>query len=73
LLAGYLPFQADNLMKMYRKVFKAEFEFPQWFSTDAKQLISQLLVSDPAKRISIPEIMQNPWFQKGFVKPVPCY
>ncbi|KAE7997232.1 hypothetical protein FH972_001882 [Carpinus fangiana] len=71
LLAGYLPFQADNLMKMYRKVFKAEFEFPQWFSTDAKQLISQLLVSDPAKRISIPEIMQNPWFQKGFVKPIP--
>ncbi|XP_059457559.1 CBL-interacting serine/threonine-protein kinase 5-like [Corylus avellana] len=71
LLAGYLPFQADNLMKMYRKVFKAEFEFPQWFSTDAKQLISQLLVSDPAKRISILEIMQNPWFQKGFVKPIP--
>jgi serine/threonine protein kinase len=44
LLAGYLPFQADNLMKMYRKVFKAEFEFPQWFSADTKQLISQLLV-----------------------------
>lgn len=70
LLAGYLPFQADNLMKMYRKVFKAEFEFPPWFSTDAKCLISKLLVSDPANRISIPEIMQNPWFQKGFAKPI---
>jgi len=70
LLAGYLPFQAENLMKMYRKVFKAEFEFPPWFSTDAKRLVSELLVSDPAKRISIPEIMQNPWFQKGFAKPI---
>lgn len=70
LLAGYLPFQAENVMKMYRKVFKAEYDFPQWFSTDAKRLISELLVSDPEKRISIPEIMQNPWFQKGFSKPI---
>ena len=70
LLSGYLPFQAENVMKMYRKVFKAEYEFPPWFSTDAKQLISKLLVSDPEKRISIPEIMQNPWFQKGFSKPI---
>lgn len=70
LLAGYLPFQAENVMKMYRKVFKAEYDFPPWFSTDAKRLISKLLVSDPDKRISIPEIMQNPWFQKGFSKPI---
>ncbi|XP_030949667.1 CBL-interacting serine/threonine-protein kinase 5-like [Quercus lobata] len=70
LLAGYLPFQAENVMKMYRKVFKAEYDFPQWFSTDAKRLISELLVSDPEKRISIPGIMQNPWFQKGFSKPI---
>lgn len=70
LLAGYLPFQAENVMKMYRKVFKAEYDFPPWFSTDAKRLISELLVSDPEKRISIPEIMQNPWFQKGFSKPI---
>lgn len=70
LLAGYLPFQAENVMKMYRKVFNAEYDFPQWFSTDAKRLISELLVSDPEKRISIPEIMQNPWFQKGFSKPI---
>ncbi|KAF5466861.1 hypothetical protein F2P56_016744 [Juglans regia] len=70
LLAGYLPFRADNVMKMYRKVFKAEYEFPLWISTDAKLLITKLLVPDPAKRISIPEIMQSPWFQKGFTKPI---
>lgn len=66
LLAGFLPFQEENMMKMYRKVFKAEYEFPQWFSTDAKRLISRLLVADPEKRITIPAIMRNPWFQKDF-------
>lgn len=69
LLAGFLPFQDENLMNMYRKVFKAEFEFPPWFSTEARRLISKLLVTDPDKRITIPDIMRLPWFQKGFTRP----
>ncbi|KAK8581311.1 hypothetical protein V6N13_144342 [Hibiscus sabdariffa] len=71
LLAGYLPFQAENLMKMYRKVFKADYEFPPWVSNDARRLISKLLVPDPEKRITIPGIIANPWFRKGFTRPVP--
>ncbi|KAB2627920.1 CBL-interacting serine/threonine-protein kinase 25-like [Pyrus ussuriensis x Pyrus communis] len=68
LLAGFLPFQDENLMNMYRKVFKAEFECPPWFSTEAKRLISKMLVSDPEKRITIPAIMRTPWFRKGMKK-----
>ncbi|KAJ0075110.1 hypothetical protein Patl1_34738 [Pistacia atlantica] len=70
LLAGFLPFQDENVMKMYRKIFKAEFEFPPWISPDARKLISRILVTDPEKRITVSEIMRNPWFQKGFCKPV---
>ncbi|KAJ4958958.1 hypothetical protein NE237_026069 [Protea cynaroides] len=66
LLAGFLPFQDENIMKMYRKIFRADYEFPPWFSTETRRLISKLLVADPEKRITIPEIMQNPWFKKGF-------
>ncbi|XP_065849434.1 CBL-interacting serine/threonine-protein kinase 5-like [Euphorbia lathyris] len=69
LLAGFLPFQDENIMKMYRKVFKAEFESPPWFSTEAKRLISKLLVADPDRRITIPAIMRVPWFRKGFSRP----
>ncbi|GAB2293664.1 CBL-interacting serine/threonine-protein kinase 16 [Dionaea muscipula] len=69
LLAGFLPFRDENLMNMYRKVFKAEYEFPPWFSADAKRLISKLLVVDPERRISIPAIMRVPWFNKGFSRP----
>ncbi|KAI5660407.1 hypothetical protein M9H77_29200 [Catharanthus roseus] len=70
LLAGFLPFQDENVMKMYRKVFKAEYEFPPWFSSDAKRLISKLLVADPERRISIQAIMRVPWFLKGFTRPI---
>ncbi|KAH7523971.1 CBL-interacting serine/threonine-protein kinase 5 [Ziziphus jujuba] len=70
LLAGFLPFQDENIMKMYRKVFKAEFECPPWFSSEARRLISKLLVADPDRRITIPAIMRVSWFRKDFTRPV---
>lgn len=65
LLAGCLPFREDNLMHMYKKIFKAEYEFPPWFSGDARRLISKLLVVDPSQRITIPAIMRSPWYLRG--------
>lgn len=70
LLAGFLPFQNENVMKMYTKIFKAEFVFPPWISNEAKRLISRLLVADPEKRITIPAMMRVPWFCKGFTRPI---
>ncbi|KAF3446208.1 hypothetical protein FNV43_RR11387 [Rhamnella rubrinervis] len=70
LLAGFLPFQDENMMKMYRKVFKAEFDCPPWFSSESKRLVMKLLVADPERRITVPAIMRVPWFRKGFSMPV---
>jgi len=57
-------------MRIYRKAFRAEYEFPEWISPQAKNLISNLLVADPGKRYSIPDIMRDPWFQVGFMRPI---
>ncbi|KFK27772.1 hypothetical protein AALP_AA8G426900 [Arabis alpina] len=70
LLAGFLPFQDENLMNMYKKIFKADFDFPPWFSPESKRLISKLLVVNPDKRISIPAIMRTSWFRKNFNPPI---
>lgn len=69
LLSGFLPFRDENLMKMYRKIFKAEFECPKWFTAEAKRLTCKLLVPDPDRRITIQAIMRVPWFCKGFSRP----
>ncbi|KAH7564650.1 hypothetical protein JRO89_XS09G0001900 [Xanthoceras sorbifolium] len=71
LLSGYLPFQHENMMKMYSKIFKAEFKFPPWISIDAKKLISRVLVADPEKRITVSGIKKNSWFRKGFGRAIP--
>ncbi|CAK7336298.1 unnamed protein product [Dovyalis caffra] len=71
LLSGYLPFRNENAMKLYVKILKAEYEFPPWISKDARRLISSLLVVDPEKRITIPEIMRNTWFREGLTQSIP--
>lgn len=68
LLAGYLPFKDKNLMEMYRKITKAEFKFPQWFSSDVKKLIYRILDPNPKTRIGIAKIVQSRWFRKGYVR-----
>nr|QSH71628.1 CBL-interacting protein kinase [Hedychium coronarium] len=69
LLAGFLPFQDESLTQMYRKVLKAKYQIPPWFSGDARCLVSRLLVVNPDKRISIPSILQDPWFKKRSFRP----
>lgn len=67
LLAGFLPFQDDNIMAMYRKIYRGDFKCPPWFSSDARRLITKMLDPNPNSRISISKIMQSSWFKKAVV------
>jgi 5'-AMP-activated protein kinase catalytic alpha subunit len=66
LMAGYLPFQDANLMAMYRKIYKGEFKCPPWFPSSVVKFVSRLLDPNPRTRITIPRLMEVPWFRKGF-------
>ncbi|KAL3840642.1 hypothetical protein ACJIZ3_025233 [Penstemon smallii] len=65
LLAGYLPFQDDNVVSMYRKIYRGDFKCPPWFSPDSRKLITKMLDPNPSTRISIAKIMDSPWFKKS--------
>ncbi|XP_075496707.1 CBL-interacting serine/threonine-protein kinase 12-like [Primulina tabacum] len=66
LMAGYLPFHDKNVMSMYKKIYKGEFRCPRWFSPELIRFLTRLLDTNPETRITIPEIMDNKWFKKGF-------
>ncbi|GAB2300219.1 CBL-interacting serine/threonine-protein kinase 6 [Dionaea muscipula] len=70
LLAGFLPFQEDNLMAMYRKIYRGDFKCPPWFSNDARRLITKLLDPNPSARITIPKIIDSPWFKRPLPKEI---
>ncbi|KAG1789070.1 Pkinase-domain-containing protein [Suillus plorans] len=62
LLTGTLPFDDDDEAVMKEKVIKGKYEDPEWLSTDARDLVRNILEVDPAKRLTIPQILASPWF-----------
>ncbi|CAZ86621.1 unnamed protein product [Tuber melanosporum] len=60
LLAGYLPFDDDNIRKLLQKVMKGRFVMPVEFSIEAQDLITRMLTIDPEERISMEEIWKHP-------------
>ncbi|CAI0476025.1 unnamed protein product [Linum tenue] len=66
LMAGYLPFHDQNIMLMYKKIYKGDFRCPRWFSPELAKLLTKLLDTNPATRITITEVMENRWFKRGF-------
>lgn len=69
LMAGYLPFDEQNIVTLYKKIYKADFKCPPWFSSGARRLICRILDPNPDTRITIPEILENEWFRKGYSPP----
>ncbi|KAK8366000.1 hypothetical protein E1A91_A02G088000v1 [Gossypium mustelinum] len=66
LMAGYLPFDEPSLIGLYKKAF---FSCPSWFSSGARNFIKRILDPNPLTRITIPEILQDEWFKKGYKPP----
>jgi serine/threonine protein kinase len=68
LLCGYPPFQHEQQNKLFKQILKAEFHFhsPWWdkVSPEAKDMVSQLLVVDPTKRLTPTQAMQHPFMKK---------
>ncbi|EYU31774.1 hypothetical protein ABFS82_11G034500 [Erythranthe guttata] len=68
LLAGFLPFQDDNIVAMYRKIYRGDFKCPPWFSPESRKLITKMLDPNPGTRINIAKIMDSSWFKKSASK-----
>ncbi|XP_059459754.1 CBL-interacting serine/threonine-protein kinase 21 [Corylus avellana] len=66
-LAGYLPFDDSNLMNLYKKISRAEYTYPPWFTEGQKKLLSRIFDPNPQTRITIPDIIEDEWFQKDYV------
>jgi serine/threonine protein kinase len=64
LLAGFLPFDEPTMSALFRKIQKAEFSYPSWFSPEVKALLDKILVAQPEKRISLLEVKADPWYNK---------
>ncbi|XP_071919911.1 serine/threonine-protein kinase SAPK3-like isoform X1 [Coffea arabica] len=74
MLVGAYPFEDPddprNFRKSIARIMSAQYSIPDYVrvSADCRQLLSRIFVTNPSKRITIPEIKQHPWFLKNLPK-----
>ncbi|XP_062826151.1 MAP kinase-activated protein kinase 3 isoform X2 [Anolis carolinensis] len=81
LLCGFPPFYSNTGQAispgMKRRIRMGQYGFPnpEWseVSDEAKQLIRQLLKTDPTERMTISQFMNHPWINSMVVPPTPLH
>ncbi|KAJ1255577.1 hypothetical protein BS78_K185200 [Paspalum vaginatum] len=65
LAAGRFPFNRKDT-SLYHRIHRCDYHCPPWFSGSLMRLVRRLLCPDPARRITMQQIKETPWFKKGF-------
>jgi 5'-AMP-activated protein kinase catalytic alpha subunit len=50
MICGYLPFEDPNTAALYKKILSGDYPCPKYISIEAKDLIKNILNTDPSKR-----------------------
>ncbi len=61
LVCGALPFDGSTLQLLRSRVLSGIFRIPYFMTTDCEHLIRHMLIVDPERRLSIPQILQHRW------------
>lgn len=71
MLTGRPPFQGANQRELYENILKLRIIYPKDFPRLAKDLVSKLLKSNPADRISLSDALEHAWFKsRPEIRPV---
>ncbi|KAK0098691.1 hypothetical protein PV326_005102 [Microctonus aethiopoides] len=61
LVCGALPFDGSTLQSLRDRVLSGRFRIPYFMSTDCESLVRKMLVLEPTKRYTIPQIKRHRW------------
>jgi 5'-AMP-activated protein kinase catalytic alpha subunit len=65
MVCGYLPFEDENQEKLFIKIAKGNFSIPSYISPQCKDLLKNILNTDPTKRLTFDKIKDHVWFKMG--------
>ncbi|GAA0182693.1 non-receptor serine/threonine protein kinase [Lithospermum erythrorhizon] len=71
MLVGAYPFEDQedpkNFKKTIQRIMAVQYRIPDYvhISDDCKHVLSRIFVASPARRVTIKEIKQHPWFLKN--------
>ena len=62
LLYGVLPFYDENIKTLFKKILFANPSYYSYVSDEANDIIQKCLNKIPEKRVTLKELLENPWF-----------
>ncbi len=74
MLCGYLPFSESKEQIIYQKIIDHQYEYPNFLSKLAVDLLKNILKVDPNERLNIIQIKKHPWFHlnQAMLRPGIC-
>ncbi|CAO1621367.1 unnamed protein product [Parajaminaea phylloscopi] len=69
LVCGKVPFDDQSMPALHAKIKRGHVEYPAWLSGECKHILSRMLVTNPAQRATLPEILSHSWMTKGYDGP----
>ncbi|KAF8803991.1 Pkinase-domain-containing protein [Phlegmacium glaucopus] len=69
LVCGKVPFDDQSMPALHAKIKRGLVEYPVWLSAECKHLLSRMLVTNPAARATLQEVMSHSWMVRGFSGP----
>ena len=72
LVTGELPFKADNMPEIWRKIKEEPPELPSSLSPGLRDLIVLMLQKSPDDRPTVAALRQHEWVTKGGTDPMPA-
>ncbi|KAL9548898.1 hypothetical protein MBANPS3_005463 [Mucor bainieri] len=73
LVCGKVPFDDQNMPALHEKIKRGVVDYPSHLSTDCKSVLSRMLVTNPAHRATVSEVMVHPWMTRGYDGPIDNY
>ncbi|OMJ86381.1 hypothetical protein SteCoe_12107 [Stentor coeruleus] len=69
MLVGKPPFQSEDARATYKRIRANSYEFPDTIqiSTEARDLISSILQTDPSARLTLDQIIDHPFLNKNTI------
>ena len=66
LVCGKVPFDDQSMPALHAKIKRGLVAYPAWLSNECKSLLGRMLVTNPAERATLGEVLSHPFMNKGY-------
>ena len=69
MVTGEHPWRTENTSAMLSQIVHANYTFPDYLSSNVKELISMMMTLNPEERPTLAEVLKHPWFELEMQSP----